>query len=142
MNSATVDMRQALEKPEFMESLREILSQADDAIAEKAPECLGCGKCCDFKKMDHRLYVSTGELALLSTAQPSKPAELLQCPYQVESKCTARNNRPLGCRAYFCKSNLPDDFYEHFHNKIQKLHQTFQVPYRYMELTQALLNTD
>lgn len=128
----------AVEASGFLDELRDILTQADAAIAQKSSLCKGCGRCCDFARMDHRLYVSTGELALLSSIPPPSPAQALQCPYQINDQCTARDFRPLGCRAYFCESNLPEDFYEIYHEMIRDSHKTFAVPYHYMELTKAL----
>ena len=136
MSSPAID--HASEIPGFLDELRDILSQADAAIAQKSPLCKGCGKCCDFAKMGHRLYVSTGELALLSSIPPPKSAKPLQCPYQINGQCKARDRRPLGCRVYFCESNLAEDFYERFHDMILDSHKNFAVPYRYVELTSAL----
>jgi hypothetical protein len=58
------------------------------------------------------------------------------CPYQVGGFCTAREARPLGCRIYFCDENAQhwqNEVYEKYHTKLKKLHETFSIPYRYVE---------
>ena len=130
---------QTLGRAEFLDELRRILADAERAIAASDPACESCGQCCDFTRMDHRLYVSTGELALLCSQPAPRPAKLWRCPYQIDKKCLARRDRPLGCRVFFCRSPLEEDFYEQFHRKIVQLHRQFSVPYFYTELTGALL---
>ncbi|MCD4825221.1 MAG: YkgJ family cysteine cluster protein [Phycisphaerae bacterium] len=125
----------------FLDQLGEILHQGDLALAEYRPACRGCGICCDFAKMDHRLYVSTGELALLTRAGESATPAELRCPYQAGANCTAREFRPLGCRMFFCDANLTDTheaIYEKFHGEIRLLHHRFDIEYFYVELTAAL----
>ncbi len=137
MNSQLVKLTRG--KIEFLDGLREVLTQADSAIARSGNNCQGCGECCDFASAEHRLYVSTGELALLSSVEPVVEPTLLKCPYQADQQCFARSCRPLGCRVYFCKSSLADDFYEQFHRKIIDFHKRFEVDYCYEELTSSLM---
>ncbi|MCE5279800.1 MAG: hypothetical protein ABFD92_20625 [Planctomycetaceae bacterium] len=124
----------------FMEALALIYSGGDDAVASRSLSCRACGRCCKFDQAGHRLFVSTGELALLSMA-PLPQATWLEsrCPYQIDDRCTARRHRPLGCRVYFC--NAPeqwDDLYETLHGQIRQLHQSSHVPYAYVEMTAAV----
>ncbi len=133
---------QTLGRAEFLDELQLILAEAEQAIAASNPACESCGQCCDFAKMEHRLYVSTGELALLYSQPAPQPAKLWRCPYQIDKKCLARKHRPLGCRVFFCRSPLKEDFYEQFHRKTVQLHRQFSVPYFYAELTGALLALD
>jgi hypothetical protein len=105
--------------------------------------CRACGKCCKFDLTGDRLYVSTGELALLCKVPPPKPGlvRVLRCPYQVGRRCTARDRRPLGCRTFLCqKSSAPprQEIYETHHRAIRRLHRRCNLPYRYVELTAAL----
>jgi Fe-S-cluster containining protein len=93
--------------------------------------------------MDHLLYVSTGELSLLSQVPPSArpPYRRLHCPYQVGPRCTAYDRRPLGCRVFSCQDRPAawrQAVYEEFHLAIRQLHDGHRLPYRYVELTAAL----
>jgi hypothetical protein len=55
--------------------------------------------------------------------------------------CTARQARPLGCRIYFCDENAQhwqNDVYEKYHARLTALHDSFGIPYQYMEWRIAL----
>jgi len=115
----------------------------DLAVARRGAVCFGGGACCKFDLTDHRLYLSTGELALLVLAPPPAPARCAarRCPYQVGPRCLARARRPLGCRVFFCSPGLADwagRTYETLHRRIQQIHARHAVPYLYRELTVAL----
>ena len=125
----------------FLGDLRQVLDQAELAVADHQPSCRACGRCCQFDLTEHRLYVSTGEVALLGEQPPPGPLQPLRCPYQADNQCTARRVRPLGCRTFFCDVNLRDScrgLYERFHGQIVRLHERHNVPYLYMELTAGL----
>lgn len=129
---------------EFLAELGEIYASVDADIALMSSHCDACGECCKFDMVDHRLYLSTGELAMLTLEQPAsiEPALIGQCPYQVDTKCTARNRRSLGCRIFFCGKTDTDKInqhYEAYHSQIRTLHQKHWVPYAYAELTAALM---
>ncbi len=127
----------------FLDALAEIYARLADEIAAAGASCDGCGRCCDFASAGHRLYVSTGELALLTRQGP--PADgargPLRCPYQVADRCTARHGRPLGCRIFFCSppsDQWCEDLYERYHRAVRDLHDAHGLPYTYVELTAAL----
>jgi len=47
----------------------------------------------------------------------------------------------MGCRLFFCDSTSTDwqrDQYEQFHTQLKRLHETFAVPYYYLEWRTAL----
>lgn len=145
--------------PEFLDELRRLYESVDKVLAAQGARCLGGGACCRFDLMGHRLYASTGELAVL-TGQPAPstvegpapstiegPAPLdhspapLRCPYQFGPRCSAYRRRPLGCRLFFCRPGRDGQSsrtYEQFHRRIRQLHESFEVPYLYVELTGAL----
>jgi len=128
--------------PGFCEELRRLYELVDDELAARGARCLGGGACCRFDLMGHRLYATTGELAILTgEPPPERPPTALRCPYQVGPRCRAHARRPLGCRVFFCRTG-PDDgssrTYERFHRRIRRLHDRFGVPYLYAELTAAL----
>ena len=69
---------------------------------------MGGGTCCKLNLRDHRLYVSVGELALLTLESPPAPQRAWRCHClsQVGPECTAYRRRPLGCRVFFCRKKL------------------------------------
>ncbi|MFW6133483.1 MAG: YkgJ family cysteine cluster protein [Planctomycetota bacterium] len=122
-------------------SLRALYAEADAGLAGLDATCTACGACCDFARVPYRLYVSTAELALLTRVAPSAPAAPRRCPYQREALCTARDRRPLGCRAHFCEASARSAGqagYERFHGAIRRLHERYRVAYHYVELTDGL----
>ncbi|MDD3663368.1 MAG: hypothetical protein PHT84_05930 [Candidatus Pacebacteria bacterium] len=129
----------ALESPSaanFLAEIRQTLADAQTEIDSRCPSCDACGRCCQFDTADHRLYVSTGELAVLLSSSPKITPQKLRCEWQIDHKCTARDNRPLGCRVFFCKSDLTE-IYEIFHRKIVDIHKKYSIAYFYAEMTSA-----
>ncbi|MGA2265810.1 MAG: YkgJ family cysteine cluster protein [Phycisphaerae bacterium] len=126
----------------FLRALRNLYAAADTAVAVRGLACKACGACCDFARAGHRLYVSTGELALLvQTPPPQPPRAGGRCPYQVEERCTIHPRRALGCRLFFCDPPGREgsgETYEAFHARIRQLHDAHGLPYAYVELTAAL----
>ena len=139
------DVRACL-RPGFLADLRRLYDRVEAASARGPERCLGGGACCRFDLAGHRLYVSTGELALLVSQggadglEPGRSVRL-RCPYQYGPRCRARAVRPLGCRVYFCRPVCPEHArarYEKYHRLIRLLHHRHRLPYRYVELTSAL----
>ncbi len=136
-------VRAARESAPLQTDIRRVYADVDAASQSTGAACLGGGVCCRFDVMGHRLYLSTGELAILAMTPPVDVgrAQRQRCPYQAGSRCTARLNRPLGCRAHFCRASQPDacgDLYERAHRRIQELHEDHGVAYRYVELCSGL----
>ncbi|MCK4601070.1 MAG: hypothetical protein KAU28_01305, partial [Phycisphaerae bacterium] len=128
----------------LMSELRRIYRCVDEAVAALGGRCLGGGACCKFDLVRHRLYLSTGELALLTVEPPPKPQRALtrRCPYQLGPRCLARARRPLGCRTFFCEKTLEGlsrQWYETFHGEIRRLHETHCLPYGYADLGASLV---
>jgi Fe-S-cluster containining protein len=137
---AVMQCRQA---DSFLQAILDIYEDIDRADKSQGPVCMGGGACCRFDLFDHRLYVTLGELALLSRTGPNDPSRTARnrCPYQQGPRCHARTNRPLGCRVFFCRedSDTPDnDAYEAAHKRICELHAKHDLPYAYVELISAL----
>jgi len=148
--------------PLIAAAVADILRQADADIAARKPVCQASGRCCKFEQFGHRLYVTQAELLHFQSRihfqhsefsiqnSPAKSVSLPQffaqdqpqgCPYQIDGLCTARDARPLGCRIYFCDANAQswqNDVYEKYHAQLTALHQTFGLPYAYMEWRAAL----
>jgi Fe-S-cluster containining protein len=126
---------------EFLASLRALYAAVDATVAARGWRCKACGACCDFASSNHRLYVSTGELALLTSIPPPHALAPGRCPYQIDGKCSARDIRALGCRLFFCDPAAREAFqrdYETHHRQLRRLHEAAGLPYRYVELTAAL----
>jgi len=136
-------LQQCAANTDLFRQLQHIYREAENRIARLACACRACGRCCRFDEVEHRLYVSTIELAYLLAEPPAsrnKPGSL-RCPYQLEQHCTARDRRPLGCRMFYCDDRtqqLRAELYERFHQRIRLLHATCAVQYAYVELTRCV----
>ena len=124
-------------------ALAELYARIDEESAAAGATCLGGGVCCKIDLTGQRLYLTTVELALLARTRPARGlrAGAGRCAYQVGPRCTARDRRPLGCRAFFCRPQLRDwsgRTYERYHRHICRLHERYHLPYAYVELTAAL----
>jgi hypothetical protein len=125
----------------FLAAIRRLYAAVDAAAAAGGWRCKACGACCDFASSGQRLYVSTGELALLAAAPPPQALPAGRCAYQIDGRCTVREARALGCRLFFCDPAARQAFqqdYETYHRRLRRLHQAANLPYRYVELTAAL----
>lgn len=131
---------QAEEK--FLSALDRLYTLVDTTVAARRWVCTACGDCCDFATSGHRLYLSTGELALLTATDPPQPPSPGRCPYQLNRRCTVRTVRALGCRLFFCDPAAREAFqhhYEIYHRQIRRLHDAHGLPYCYVELAAALV---
>lgn len=106
-------------------------------IAVVAPVCDLSGRCCRFKEYGHLLYVSRPEAEmLLETAWPENAVidDGATCPYQVKGLCTARENRPLGCRIYYCDpryAGVGEELSEVYVDRLKELHEETNTPWEY-----------
>lgn len=81
-----------------------VYAEVDAAVAAAGPRCDASGRCCRFAEYGHTLFLSQFEADILLETAPAyvKPVSRDGCPFQVNNLCTARQERPLGCRIYFC----------------------------------------
>lgn len=125
-----------------MAELFELLDEAQGQASLAGGECSACGRCCRFNLVDHKLYATTAELALLTSLDPpSRTAPPGRCHYQKVNLCLARDRRPLGCRTFFCSvknAQERNDIHEQFHKRIRKLHEAHRLPYMYQEIINSL----
>lgn len=93
----------------------EVYAAVDAAVAAAGPRCDASGRCCRFTEYGHTLFLSHFEADILLASAPPyrQPVTRDGCPFQVNTLCTARDVRPLGCRIYFC-----DPAYQEIGNKI------------------------
>lgn len=108
-----------------------------------AGRCNACGRCCNFSKFDHRLFVTTPEMMYLVAnvgVENLKPMTGSGCPYQTNDKCTIYQFRFAGCRIFYCKGDagFQSVLSESAVKKFKKLCTEFQIPYRYTDLPTAL----
>lgn len=127
----------------FLDGIRGLYRQLTLETQTQDFRCLGGGCCCKFDLMGHRLYLSSGELALLTTVDPVNPAHLAanRCPCQLGPRCHARELRPLGCRTFFCHSDAQpwyEETYARYHDQLRALHRRHRLPYVYADLIASL----
>ncbi|MHC4981677.1 MAG: hypothetical protein ACYTF6_00725 [Planctomycetota bacterium] len=126
---------------DFIAALRNVYTRVEAAVCRRGATCRACGGCCRFDETGCRLYVSAGELCVLLNQLPRQRLRGGRCPYQLGRLCTAREDRPLGCRTFFCGRHLRDwsqRLYESWHGRIKRLHEKHELPYLYVELTAGL----
>jgi len=110
-----------------------------------AGKCQMCGKCCDFARFDHRLFITPPEIFYFNanlSGEPQKPMTTGRCPYNIDGRCTVYQHRFAGCRIFCCKAD-PDfqsNLSELTLKKFKSLCTEFQMPYRYTDLPTALNN--
>jgi Fe-S-cluster containining protein len=131
---------------QLLNTVAEIYDWLDLQIRQSAhppDQCDACGKCCDFARFDHRLFVTPPELMYLTAKLGSdnlRPMPTGRCPYNTDGKCTIYEHRFAGCRIFSCKSDT--DFQSRLSestlNKLKSLCTQFQIPYHYSDLPTAL----
>lgn len=127
-------------------ALEAIYARASAEIAARGPACWASGRCCNFERAGHRLYV-TGLEAAYAVAR-SRPDHTLDCttldaarqrggcPFQTRNLCGIHTIKPLGCRVYFCDRSAQTwqaDLSERLLAEVRALHDQFSVEYRYGE---------
>ena len=95
---------------ELKRRVLEVYAEVDRAVAAAGPRCDASGRCCRFAEYGHTLFLSQFEAELLLESAPpyATPVSAAGCPFQVGTLCTARDQRPLGCRIYFCDPAYQD----------------------------------
>lgn len=142
----------AAQRTEVRQAVWQLYDDLREQIRRRGPICDLSGRCCRFEEYDHRLYITTAELATFVHDLRLRPGseKLLPpvltwdgtgCPYQQDGLCGVHDIRPLGCRLFFCDPSAEqwmNDQYEQFHADLKRLHERLGVPYLYMEWRQAL----
>ena len=111
--------------------------------AEQAGNCQACGRCCDLESFEHRLFVTSPEMMYLAAnigVENFKSMPGSRCPYNTYGKCSIYEYRFAGCRIFCCKGS-PDfqsNLSESVLRKFKDLCEQLQIPYRYVELSDAL----
>jgi Fe-S-cluster containining protein len=132
---------------ELKQRVLQVYADVDAAIAAANPRCDASGRCCRFTEYGHTLFLSHFEAEiLLDTAPPfAKPVTRDGCPFQVNNLCTARDERPLGCRVYFCDPNFQEPQFtitEAAIAKLKRLADEYDTGWRYAPLHVFLNEAD
>ncbi len=135
----------------LLEKVAEIYTWLDTKIRDNnklTGQCKACGKCCDFDKFDHHLFVTPPELMYLTTGQQAanpgaeniKSMPTNRCPYNIDGKCTVYEYRFAACRTFCCDADadFQSELSESALKKLKSLCTEFQIPYRYTDLATAL----
>lgn len=146
-------------EPGVRAELEDVFGEASSAIRERGPACWASGRCCNFEKTGHLLYVTGIEaaytIAMLGSRAPAADSlprgfneptlRLLVledaksrggCPFQVENLCGVHAIKPLGCRVYFCDRSAQDwqqELSERLIERVRAMHDRFGIAYRYGE---------
>ncbi len=109
-------------------------------VESRGPSCWASGRCCNFEKTGHLLYVTGLEAAytvsradsMTGPVSPTHPT----CPFQVANLCGVHAVRPLGCRVYFCDRSAQDwqrELSERAIAQVRAIHDRHGIEYRYGE---------
>ncbi|HVU62967.1 MAG TPA: hypothetical protein VHC70_03255 [Phycisphaerales bacterium] len=151
----------AIARPDTCAALESIYAEGAAAIAARGPACWASGRCCNFERHGHRLYVTGIEaaycIAMLPQAASRKPMGFPEsrlrlivldaarqsggCPFQVGNLCGVHSIKPLGCRLYFCDKSAQqwqNDLSERLLARIRALHDEQGIEYRYGEWREML----
>lgn len=125
--------------PEVRQRVDAIYAEVDAAVAAASPKCDASGRCCRFTEYGHTLFLTHFEAEILLETAPgyTKPITRDLCPFQVNQLCTARLERPLGCRIYFCDPTYAgkgEDITERAIQQLKRLADEYQTGWRYAPL--------
>ena len=132
-------------------AIRDLYAALDSAVRAHAPLCWRSGRCCSFDNFDHRLYVTGLEIAWVLAQLPREQTDRARatvqptgaCVFQLDGQCSVHAVRPMGCRIFFCQhgtAGWQGELYERFLTDLRTLHETHDLPYRYMEWRAGLLD--
>ncbi len=142
--------REAARTPVINAAINQIYHDLSNDIAQHNPVCKETGRCCHFDTYDHRLYVTTLEVAWIELQLTTQNRAALQtadlpnidnCPFQSNTKCTIHPIRPIGCRIFFCDPSTKHwqaSLYEQYLARLRTIHNDHAIPYQYIEWRQAL----
>ncbi len=144
---------EAVAREDVRGDLERVYAAAAAEIAARGPACWASGRCCNFEKTGHLLYVTGLEAAYTvrmrgdegKQEQPgSRPGihslHVLgtggACPFQEGHLCGVHEIKPLGCRVYFCDRSAQgwqQELSERLLGEIRAIHERHGIEYRYGE---------
>lgn len=130
--------------PDLLQRVAQLYEELHREIEPHEDLCRMRGVCCDFPKAGHTLFASELEVRYMLSLRPVDwSAEGALCPFWKQGLCTAREERPLGCRTYFCDPSWRDrgeEMHERYHRKLIELAEEFGLDYRYQPWVDSLRN--
>lgn len=155
------DWLHAAATPQVSLAIESIYAFVAAEIESRGPACWASGRCCNFAKTRHRLYVTGLEAAYavagldrvrndesrggeaLLVPFPALTASALNdalqrgdCPFLAKNLCGIHAIKPMGCRVYFCDRSAQEwqhALSERALERIRGLHDAHGIPYRYGE---------
>ena len=127
---------------QLIKTVATVYDWIDSENSGSTKSCRACGRCCDFKSYDHRLFVTAPELIYFNSKLPGsdiKPIVAGICPYNIDGKCTVYDYRFAGCRIFSCKGDkdLQSQLTESALEKLKSICRNFNIPYQYTDLKTA-----
>jgi Fe-S-cluster containining protein len=155
---AILGWQRAALDPGVAGALEAIYTDIAREIVERGPACWASGRCCNFAKTGHLLFVTGLEAAYtlarvrgrggglddgaaridvaLSLPQIHAARARGDCPFLVDNACGVHGIKPLGCRVYFCDRSAQawqQELSERGLDRIKRLHDTHGLVYQYGE---------
>ena len=136
------DWRNAISDPAIAAELEGVYAYIAAAVESRGPACWASGRCCNFERTGHRLYVTGLETAYALRGATLTDDSLAGAvangtgPFQVGNLCGIHTIKPLGCRVYFCDRSAQrwqEELSESMLLKLRSLHDRPQIEYRYGE---------
>lgn len=137
--------------PEARAEIEAIHAEMAERTSALRPVCTMSGRCCDFDRFGHDLFVTGLEAAscLLALPEgmgldgPSLDAAISRggCPFQIIRQCGAHAVRPSGCRSFFCDGSVDEGMFEiaeRAQSRVRLLHDRLGVAYLYTEWRRLL----
>lgn len=130
----------------LIEKVADIYDWLDEQIRNNrklAGRCDACGKCCDFGRYDHHLFITPPELMYLTANLGDGKIKSMTtscCPYQTNGRCGIYKYRFAGCRIFCCCGDA--DFQSRLSESVVAMFKTvcieLHIPYCYADLAAAL----
>lgn len=151
-DAAIASWRQGVANALVVAQLEAIYADVAREIAARGPACWASGRCCNFAKTGHLLYVTGLEAMYTLSRRDTPPASVAtsalslpqidnatqrgDCPFLSANACGVHAIKPLGCRVYFCDRSAQawqQDLSERGLERIKRLHDEHAIAYRYGE---------
>ncbi|MEO0512198.1 MAG: hypothetical protein AAF108_04800 [Planctomycetota bacterium] len=128
-----------------------VYDRASASVEAARPVCSASGRCCDFERAGHDLFVTGLEAAVTLRSLPGgigldrgsleHAIDRGTCPFLGGRACLVHGVRPGGCRGYYCDpttSGWSAALSERIAMEIRTLHDTLGVDYLYSEWRRML----
>jgi Fe-S-cluster containining protein len=140
----------AARDPAVVGELRGVFGWIAREVEARGPACWASGRCCNFERSGHLLYVTGLEAAYAlvhappaDTNQGPRSLSLTQlararggCPFQSGNLCSIHTVKPSACRIYFCDRGAREwqqTLSESVQARLRDMHDAGGIPYFYGE---------